>query len=101
MWFEDNEIYDTAAEYALISKDYERGIQIIGKIVESMWEHGKHAAILSYGNALPYEIIETNPEFCLYYSWILIETGEIEKAGRFLLSAEKQISVLFPGYRSY
>jgi LuxR family maltose regulon positive regulatory protein len=53
-----------------------------------MWENGQHVAILKYGDSLPDELIQTNPEFCLYYSWILISAGQIQKAKPFLESAE-------------
>ena len=54
-----------------------------------MWESGLHAAILKYGDLIPDELIKNNPDFCLYFSWILITIGEIEKAEPFLASAEK------------
>jgi LuxR family maltose regulon positive regulatory protein len=43
---------------------------------------------LKYGDMLPDELIKTNTEFCLYYSWILISAGQIQKVKPFLESAE-------------
>ncbi len=40
---------DLAIEHALEIKNYEKSIQLLGEIVESMWENGLHAAILKYG----------------------------------------------------
>ena len=88
-WFEQNEMFDLAIEHALEIGNHEKGIQILGNIVESMWESGLHAAILKYGDLIPDELIKNNPDFCLYFSWILITIGEIEKAEPFLASAEK------------
>jgi LuxR family maltose regulon positive regulatory protein len=53
-----------------------------------MWENGHHAAILKYGDSLPHEMIKKNAGFCLYYAWILIITGQIQRSGLFLTSAE-------------
>ena len=54
-----------------------------------MWENGLHAAILKYGDLIPDELIKNNPEFCLYYAWILISSGKLEQAKPYLASAEK------------
>ena len=43
---------------------------------------------MKYGDLLPDEIIKKNADFCLYYAWILIIAGQIQKAEPFLVSAE-------------
>jgi LuxR family maltose regulon positive regulatory protein len=87
-WFEQNNMFDFAIEHALEIKNYEKSIQLLGEIVESMWENGLHAAILKYGDLIPDELIKNNPEFCLYYAWILISAGKLEQAKPYLTSAE-------------
>ena len=52
-----------------------------------MWETGLHSAIINYGNLLPDDLIKQNPDFCLYYAWILISSGDVERAKLFLESA--------------
>lgn len=87
-WFEQHNMFDFAIGHALAIQNHEKCIQLVGKVVEKMWENGQHVAILKYGDSLPDELIQTNPEFCLYYSWILISAGQIQKAKPFLESAE-------------
>ncbi len=87
-WFEQNNMVDLAIEHALEIKNYEKSIQLLGEIVESMWENGLHAAILKYGDLIPDELIKNNPGFCLYYAWILISAGKLEQAKPYLTSAE-------------
>lgn len=87
-WFEQHHMFDFAIGHALAIQNHEKCIQLVGKVVEKMWENGQHVAILKYGDSLPDELIQTNPEFCLYYSWILISAGQIQKAKPFLESAE-------------
>jgi LuxR family maltose regulon positive regulatory protein len=91
-WFEQNNMVDLAIEHALEIKNYEKGNQLLGEIVESMWENGLHAAILKYGDLIPDELIKNNPEFCLYYAWILISAGKLEQAKPYLTSAENIIT---------
>ena len=90
-WFEENDMYDTAIEHALEIKDYERCVLLIGKTVESMWRHGKHAAISRYCDVIPDEVIKANAELSLYYGWILIVKGKVERATQFLESAKKSV----------
>ena len=87
-WFEQHSMFDFAIGHALLIKNHEKSIQLIGKVVEEMWEKGQHASILKYGSLLPEAMIKMDANFCLYYAWILIISGNIQKAGPFLISAE-------------
>ncbi len=90
-WFEDNEMYDLAIEHTLVIEDYVKIIQLLEEVVEDMWKNGHHTAISNYGDLIPEDLIKGKPEFCLYYSWILINTGQIQKAEPLLESAQKTI----------
>ena len=90
-WFEINNMNEFAIEHALAIQNYDKCIQLLGKVAGDMWQKGMHAAILKYGDMLPDELIKTNPEFCLYYAWILISDGQIQKAEPFLVSAERKM----------
>ena len=87
-WFEQNNMVDLAIEHAFEIKNYEKSIQLLGEVVERMWENGLHAAILKYGDLIPDALIKNNPGFCLYYAWILISSGKPEQAKPYLTSAE-------------
>ena len=93
-WFEHNNLNELAIGHSIEIKNYQKCIQLLGKAVENMWRTGKHDAILKYSEMLPDELIKTNPEFCLYYSWILISSGQIQKAEPFLTSAELKVKEL-------
>lgn len=88
-WFEEHKMYDLAIEHTLVIKDYVKSIQLLERVVENMWQNGLHSAISSYGELIPHDQIKLNPEFCLYYSWILINNGDIQKAEPLLKFAEK------------
>jgi LuxR family transcriptional regulator, maltose regulon positive regulatory protein len=99
-WFEQNNMFNFALEHALEIKNYEKCIQLLGQVAENMWQNGMHSAILKYGDMLPVELIETNPEFCLYYSWILIAAGKVHKAEPLLASAENITTELIKNINS-
>jgi LuxR family transcriptional regulator, maltose regulon positive regulatory protein len=87
-WFKDNSMPLLAIEHAIETKNFEKSIQLVGEIVETMWKNGQHAAILKYGDLMPDEIIKKSTDFSLYYAWILIIAGQNQKAQPFLESAE-------------
>jgi len=87
-WFEQNGMYEFALKNALIIKNYEKSIQILGEIAESMWEKGLHTSILEFCDLIPDHLVKKSPTLCLYFSWILITTGQVQKAEPFLASAE-------------
>jgi LuxR family maltose regulon positive regulatory protein len=87
-WFEQNGMYEFALKNALIIKNYDKSIQILGGIAESMWENGLHTSILKFCDLIPDHLVKMNPTLCLYFSWILITTDQLQKAEPFLTSAE-------------
>jgi LuxR family maltose regulon positive regulatory protein len=87
-WFKNNSMPFLAIEHAIETGNFEKSILILGEIVETMWKHGQHDAIIKYGDLLPDEIIKKNADFSLYYAWILIIAGKNQKAEPFLASAE-------------
>ena len=87
-WFEQNGMYEFALKNALTIKNYDKSIQILGGIAESMWENGLHTSILKFCDLIPDHLVKKNPTLCLYFSWILITTDQLQKAEPFLTSAE-------------
>ena len=96
-WFEENALHELAIDHALEIRNFERSIQILGRIVERMWEVGQHSAILRYGNLLPDEVIRSNQEFVLYYSWILITAGQVGESEKYLDHSQKVIDAVING----
>jgi LuxR family maltose regulon positive regulatory protein len=89
VWFEENRMFPLAIEHMLQTQNYDKAIQLLVEVVESMWEKGHHASIIKYGDLLPDHIIKKQPVFCLFYAWVLITAGQTDKAGQLLVCAEK------------
>ncbi|MFN8256473.1 MAG: LuxR C-terminal-related transcriptional regulator [Bacteroidales bacterium] len=87
-WYQDNSLPTFAIEHAILTENFEKSVQLLGEIVETMWKNGQHAAILKYGDLLPDETIKKNANLSLYYAWILILAGKKLKAEPFLACAE-------------
>ena len=87
-WFDQHKMFDFAIRHAIAVQNHERSLQLIGSVVEEMWEKGHHVAILNYGSLMPEELIKKNANFCLYYAWVLIISGQVQKGATFLNDAE-------------
>jgi len=87
-WFDQHKLFDFAIRHAIAIQNHERSLQLIGSVVEEMWEKGHHVAILNYGSLLPEELIKKSANFCLYYAWVLIISGQVQKGATFLNDAE-------------
>jgi len=87
-WFDQHKMFDFAIRHAIAIQNHERSLQLIGSVVEEMWEKGHHVAILNYGSLLPEELIKKSATFCLYYAWVLIISGQVQKGATFLNDAE-------------
>jgi len=88
-WFEKNQMFPLAIEHVLQTQNYEKAIQLLSVIIEDLWENGHHSSIMKYGDVLPEEVIKQHPEFCLFYGWVLVTAGQIQKAVPFLERAEQ------------
>jgi LuxR family maltose regulon positive regulatory protein len=90
-WYENNEMIEDAIQHSLLIKDYKRSLELLNRISSQLWAKGKHSSLQAYGDLIPDEEIYSNPEFSLYYSWVLIHSGQAPKAVPYLRNAEVEI----------
>jgi LuxR family transcriptional regulator, maltose regulon positive regulatory protein len=88
-WFRQNKMLPLAIEHLLKTQDYGKAIELLTEITEQMWENGQHSSIIKYGDLLPEDIVKLYPEFSLFYAWVLVTAGQIQKAGPILVCAEE------------
>jgi len=89
IWFADHNYISWAIEHAIESGNHERAMSLLDQTVEELWKNGFHATIMKFGAQLEEEAIKNNPEFCLYYAWILNSAGNHVEAEKVLTHAEK------------
>lgn len=90
-WYEKNDMIEDAIQHSLEIKDFKRSLGLLNQISAKLWAMGKHSSLLEYGNLLMDTDIYTNPEFSIYYSWVLIHSGQALKAVQYLSNAEIEI----------
>ena len=62
-WFNNNSMPLLAIEHSIETENFEKSLQLLGEIVETLWKNGQHAAIMKYGGLLPDELIKKNARF--------------------------------------
>lgn len=92
LWYEENDMYAYAIDHSLEAQNFEKAMILLNGIVEKLWRNGNHDAIMKFGSTMPINIIKAHPNFCLFYSWILISAGNMTKAEELLITAEKIVS---------
>ena len=95
IWYEKNEMIEDAIQHSIEIKDFQRSLELLNQISANLWAKGKHSSLLAYGNLLPDDEIYSNPEFSLYYSWVLIHSGQAPNALPYLSKAEIEVEKKF------
>jgi len=95
-WYGEHAYISMAIEHAIEAGNHDRAMVLLNEIVEDLWKTGQHAAIMKFGSMLSEESISCNPNFCLYYAWILNSAGQLDKADQVLRNAEKLAMAKLP-----
>jgi LuxR family maltose regulon positive regulatory protein len=88
-WFADHDFITLAIEHAIEAGNHDRAMSLLDQTVEELWKTGQHSTIMKFGKMLKEETRKCNPNFCLYYAWILNSAGHLEEAEKILTDAEK------------
>lgn len=88
-WFVSHGFISFAIEHAIEAGNHDKAMELLNEIVEDLWKNGQHSTIKRFGILLSEDTFKCNPNFCLYYAWILNSAGDLEKAHSVLLAAEK------------
>jgi len=95
-WYGEHAHTALAIEHAIEAGNHEKAMSLLNEVVEDLWKTGQHATIMKFGCMLSEESIACNPNFCLYYAWILNSAGHLEKADQVLRNAEKLAMAKLP-----
>ncbi|MBI5033870.1 MAG: AAA family ATPase [Chloroflexi bacterium] len=87
-WYAANGFPVDAIHHALAASDWERASTLVLGECESLLRRGEIVTILRWLQVLPEDILRGNPELCLYYSWALLLTGQLDAAESHLKQAE-------------
>jgi LuxR family maltose regulon positive regulatory protein len=68
-WYAQNGFPDQAIEHALQAEDFDRAVRLIEKQADACWKGGEHKELQSWLDALPVDLLLSNPNLCVFQAW--------------------------------
>ena len=79
-WYEQNSYPADAIQHALAAKDWERAGSLILSNNSEFLKRGEVLTVIRWFQALPGEILLSNPNLCFDYCWPLLLAGKFDEA---------------------
>jgi LuxR family maltose regulon positive regulatory protein len=94
-WFELNGLVLEAVHHRLAGRDWGRAAGLIAETAEdTAFKQGQFKTVLGWMQALPEEIVHSQPRLSLIQGWILLNAGSIETVEMHVLDAERALPAL-------
>ncbi len=90
-WFEQNGLIAEAVSHALEGNDYERVVNLLTGNALAMMDHGELITLVGWLEALPEEVVRSQPWLCVAHAWALVHAGELDAVEPLLQAAEKAL----------
>ena len=87
-WYQAGGYLSEAIDHALAATDWGRAAALVGQASDAMLKRGEMTTLLGWFQALPHEVIRSDPRLCLGYAWPLILTGQLDAAESYLAPTE-------------
>ena len=91
LWYAKAGLLSEAVWHALAGGDIEGLEKLIQENSLAMIFHGELKTVLSWLEALPDEMVRSQPWLSIVYAWVLVYTGELEAAELYVHYAEKEL----------
>ncbi len=90
-WYEENGLIAEAVSHAFAAGETKRVARLVEGNAFAMMDHGELATLVAWFDALPEEMIRSQPWLCVAYAWALIYTGQVDALNPLLLDAEQAL----------
>ena len=90
-WYEKNGLIAEAVSHRFAAGDAARVASLVEGNAFAMMETGELTTLLAWFDALPEEMIRSQPWLCVAYAWALIYSGRVDALDPLLLQAEETL----------
>jgi LuxR family maltose regulon positive regulatory protein len=87
-WYEQNDLITEALHHALAAEDFERAARLAAANALPMLMRGEVATVQNWLNALPQNVVRSNPRLCIDQAWVLHLNHRPDAIEPFLQDAE-------------
>lgn len=89
-WYEQQGLVAAAMSHALAAADVERAARLVEQNAQMLLSRSEMTTLLSWLNALPAELVRSQPQLSLFQAWALALTGQLDAAETSLPESERQ-----------
>jgi LuxR family maltose regulon positive regulatory protein len=90
-WFEQNGLIAEAVNHALEANDFERVVRLLAGNTLAMIYHGESRTLVSWLEALPDEVLRSQPWLNIAHAWSLAYAGKFDAIEPLLIETEKAL----------
>jgi len=88
-WYEKNNYPSEAIQHTLAAQDWEHAADLISQNSDSMLKRGEVMTVIAWFQALPEEMLRSNPKLCFDYCWPLLLATRYDEAAPLLEQVEQ------------
>lgn len=89
-WFEPQGFVAEAMSHALAAADVERAARLVVQNAQTLLSRSEMTTLLSWLDALPEELVRSQPQLFLFQAWALTLTGQLDAVETYLQEGERQ-----------
>jgi LuxR family maltose regulon positive regulatory protein len=90
-WFEQHGLIAEAVSHALEANDFERVVRLLAGNALAMIYHGELRTLVSWLEAIPDEVVRSQPWLNIAHAWTLAYAGKFDAIGPLLKETEKAL----------
>jgi LuxR family maltose regulon positive regulatory protein len=91
VWYEENGLTDQAVAHALRAEDFERAVDLIEELADTLWGRGESTKLRDWLLKLPVALLFSRPHLCVYHAWHLFLSGQFEMAEQTIEAVEQML----------
>ena len=92
-WYEQHGFMDDAIEHALVMDDFDRAVYLIDENADTYWQQGEHRKLPRLLKSVPFELIVSRPQLCVFHAWYSFISGQQEITSQCLQAAEQALDI--------
>ncbi|MBN1661411.1 MAG: hypothetical protein JXA93_23670 [Anaerolineae bacterium] len=79
-WYQAHGFVSEAVQHALSAADWSLAAELVPQVAGQLMHRGEVATLLRWYRTVPRDVVHSNPQLCLEFTWPLVVTEQIDEA---------------------
>lgn len=97
LWYERNNLTDESVRHALAGQDFDRAAHLMELAVPMIRRERQESVLFGWLKALPDDVIRRSPVLSVFYGYMLMAAGDLQRVEPRFDDAERAMAALPPG----